>query len=84
MERELSNSSFFIICTSKVGTSKCHFCFAAEKAVKSRRSSTNFNCKVSSVDGLSFFFEGSSCRWAFFKYFCGLESGRVKPKEIKH
>jgi tRNA threonylcarbamoyladenosine modification (KEOPS) complex Cgi121 subunit len=53
MERELSNSSFFIICTSKVGTSKCHVCFAAEKAVKSRRSSINFNCKVSSVDGLS-------------------------------
>ena len=54
-------------CTSKVGTLKFHF--VAEKAVKSRRSSTNFNCKVSSVDGLS------------LNNLCGLESGRVNLKK---
>ncbi len=61
MERELSNSSFR---TSKVGTSRCQVSFVAEKAVESRRSSTNFNCKVSSVDGLS------------LNNLCGLESGK--------
>jgi hypothetical protein len=54
-------------CTSKVGTLQ----FLSLPLFKGGEVSKvfNFNCKV------------SFCRWAFFKKFCGLESGRVNLKK---
>jgi hypothetical protein len=71
--RNAIRASLSKFCTSKVGTLK--FVFAAEKAVKSQRSSTNFNCKV------------SFCRWGYsllLMIILCVRSGRVKLKEIKH
>ena len=65
--RNAIRASLLRFCTWKVGT--LNFLslplFKGDEVLKV----FNFNCKV------------SFCRWAFFKYFCGLESGRDNLKK---